>query len=610
VWPRAAALRGAPVSVLASDAQAPQPPGAPPLACLLDGVPSADAAPSGDDGTAWRCALLPRRFGFAALSLATVRFSPAAAAPPAPLLVLPPPVARAAHPAAPIAPGGAVLWLSGAELAPPPGFGLRAACAYDGVAAAPAHVISSVLVACEAPAATRAGATQTLAIMLQEEVDLGALPSPPAAASSGGAPLALARPAAPVLLSASPVAVLPAGGGALVTLRGTALSEADSPLLACAFGTIAPVAPAWRAGGAGLACVSPARDAAAPPAALTLWLPGGWRGVELPLPLQYYADDVAGDDLADMPASAGLLTLAGPPASLRPPPGAGGAECRFLGAGGGAMPAWPWSDGVAIAAGSAVAAALRCAPPAWEGAPRFVAVALSWLPATGPPPPPLPAPPGALTAAELAAVAAPPPRPLRGVQFDFRAPPTLLRTFPSSAPAAGGGALVTLAGRGFDPGAVDLRCAFRHATAASAASTAEGLGFEGVAFGAAFAHSSALITCEAPAPPAGARLGGAGGTEVTLAGATALPFDFAEAPTALASQPRVGITAGGTHVLLRGAAFLGADVTTQCQACTPFCALCFGAEAGALTRAACLLLRAQFGTVRVAAVVHNATTLS
>jgi hypothetical protein len=480
-----------------------------------------------------------------------------------------------------------VIWLTGADLAPPPGFGLRAACIFgDGsIGTSTAHVVSSALVACEAPFALRPGAAQTVSIGLQED-----LPDASAALASpgAGAPLALARPAAPVLLSASPAAALAPGGGSLVTLRGTGLAEADAPLLACAFGTIAPVAPAWRSGAGGLACVSPARDPHAPPVALSLMLPGGWRS-DASIAL-HYADDDASDDVAAMPPAGGPayggepLTLAGPPAALRPPPGAGAAECRFLGAPGAAVPASPYrttssesSDGYALVLGSgAFVAALRCASPPLAGAPRFVAVALTWQAIGGPPPPPLPAPPGALTAAELAAASAPLARPLRGVQFDYRSPPALRRAFPAAAPSAGGGGvLVSLSGRGFDPGAANLRCAFRFAEASP------GLDDGGAVYGAAVAHSSALVACEAPPPPQARSAGGAA-REVTLPGSAALPFDFAEQPAAAAATPRFGMAAGGTHVVLTGRAFLGADVTTLCQ----------------------------FGTVRVAAVVHNATTLS
>jgi hypothetical protein len=253
-------------------------------------------------------------------------------------------------------------------------------------------------------------------------------------------------------------------------------------------------------------------------------------------------------------AGGALLTLFGTPSDVAPPLGATGAACRFqaaAGGGGGATAAARW----AAAPVPSVQQGLTCAaPPA--GAPRFVALSLTWLAADEPPPPPpgAPAPPVATGAAAANADAALAP----SVQFEYRAAPTLRRAFPDAAPREGG-VLVALTGAGFDPAAPgDAACAFSLGGADAAADAAPTTSSPGAA------PSSALLLCEVPAAR-GARAAEEVSVGAGAAASAALPFFRAAPPAALGARPRGGDAHGGTLVALRGSHLRSGDLAAHCQ---------------------------------------------
>jgi hypothetical protein len=570
------------------------PPPPPPLRllCSLDGVVSSAALPAASRGGAgaWRCALAPASIGFASLSLEASSSSAGgslSADASASLLVLLPPALRAAHPTAPPAPGGALLWLTGAQLAPPPGYGLRAACRFAGGTDAaampmqlpyPAVVVSSALLACEAPPFAGAhGGAQALSVALAAERDATLAPAShdvDDAASAlfshfaaGNAPLALSRPRAPQLLAASPRFALSAAGGAALTLRGAFLEASASPRLACAFGTVSPIAPAWRAGTHALGCVAPARAPSAGGTRLALALPGGWRS-DAWLPLSYALERRRGQLQAVPPApGAAVVTLFGAPDDVAAPDAAVAPACRF---GGVAVAAVRW-----VAAPSQRAqSGFTCAPPppslpdGSSAAPRFVTLALTWHAEAS----------ASASASALDSDAA------SDIQFEYRAPPRLRTAHPAAAPLQGG-VLIALSGAGFDPASSASAAACTFSDGGASSDDGEKVF---LAFSPGVVHSSALLFCEAPA--ARGRSGGSGGDgEVAAAGSGggssgALLFRRAVAADAGAASPRGGSCDGGTAVALSGRGFLSAEDDGGGAVCA-------------------------FGSVRVAGAVHNATSL-
>jgi hypothetical protein len=162
--------------------------------------------------------------------------------------------------------GGGIVWVAGAHF-----HAAELACVFDTTSAPALLVVSSVLAACEAPAARQPNATRVAATLWQPPIGTAAI-QPLSASSAGSLLLEFAAPLAAIAVTPALSASV---GGERLSIAVSDLAETAAAAL-CAFGTVRASALQVTSTDTGsLTCVSPAMTPGALVSICVGWSPQG-----------------------------------------------------------------------------------------------------------------------------------------------------------------------------------------------------------------------------------------------------------------------------------------------------------------------------------------------